>query len=89
MKYEVKLGDIYNFIEAGSPYQACMVMLQELYDSNWEVTPAPFHVTELEYGESEDIPFSVIVGLKNLSNNFVYREDDEPDIPMNCDIMRG
>lgn len=89
MKYEVKLGDTYRWLEASTPIQACMITLRELYEENWDVQPTPFFVTNIESGDSEEIDFNIIVNFVELSNNFVYNENEEPPIDMDCDIMRA
>lgn len=89
MKYEVKLGDTYRWLEASTPFQAAILTLRELSENGYKFSPAPFFVTNIWSGDSEEIEFSIIVNLLDLSNNFVYDENEEPELDMESDIVQA
>jgi hypothetical protein len=74
MNYEVKWGDAYQIVEAGNPYQACMMVLRTHAEENpnVDIPMSVFDVCPVGYGicgNTETIPMSVIVGLMVAAQN--------------------
>lgn len=83
MNYEVMHGPHTYYLEASTPYQACLNALKNEAQQD-SMTTGPFQVTRLHDGVSEEIPMATIVRLLILANGDDVPSDTSPKIDLSC-----
>jgi hypothetical protein len=67
MNYEVRWGESFSIVEAGNPYQACILAMQQ-----FEITERPvttFDVLNLGTSKREEVKLADVISILVLSNN--------------------
>jgi len=72
MEYNVCWGDIDMDVDAGNPWQACMIVMRE--NPIPEKLPGPFLVTNTETVSMQEIPSYEVVSFLTLSNQKVDKD---------------
>jgi hypothetical protein len=76
MKFEVKWGDIYQIVDAGNQYKACMELVRDAAKNNEPIQIDMFTVMPLEadYPEPMEVSLATI-----LSVMLLIQPDDEQE----------
>lgn len=67
MRYEVWLDDYFEIVQAGNPWQACMIALEHCIDERCTFPIAPFLVTNLLTDKEELIGMETIIRLRAVA----------------------